>query len=144
MKSSAIFAIAVLSSGSLAAVHMNIARNPSPGLKMSRRMLAKRSSTDFTASLQNEVNSITDANYIISVQVGTPGQDINLAIDTGSSDVWVLSSNASICTSVSSSSGFARRSSSSDCTTCRSLFLFLFLFLFLLLCLAYQRIPVEE
>lgn len=118
MKSSAIFAIAVLSSGSLAAVHMNIARNPSPGLKMSRRMLAKRSGTDFTSSLQNQVNSITDANYIISVQVGTPGQDIDLAIDTGSSDVWVLSPNVSICTS-GSSSGFDRRSSS-DCTTCRS------------------------
>lgn len=135
MKSSAILAIAVLSSGSLAAVHMNIARNPSPGLKMSRRMLAKRSGTDFTASLQNEVNSIVDANYIISVQVGTPGQDINLAIDTGSSDVWVLNTTVSICSSAGSDS-LGKRSSSSDCTTCRSPFL--------LFCIASQIILLEE
>ncbi|KIN07638.1 hypothetical protein OIDMADRAFT_186420 [Oidiodendron maius Zn] len=60
-------------------------------------MLAARK--DFSASLENEVNQITDSNYIINVQVGTPAQDIKLAIDTGSSDVWVLDSTSEACSS---------------------------------------------
>ena len=104
---SAIWSVAALSSCAFAAVPINIAKNPAPGLKLSKRMLAARK--DFSASLENEVNQITDSNYIINVQVGTPAQDIKLAIDTGSSDVWVLDSNSTAC-----SSSFA---TSSECET---------------------------
>jgi hypothetical protein len=33
----------------------------------------------------------------VEVNVGTPGQKQTLAIDTGSSDVWLLSSTADLC-----------------------------------------------
>lgn len=36
--------------------------------------------------------------YIANVTVGTPGQALSLQIDTGSSDVWMSSSSASLCT----------------------------------------------
>jgi hypothetical protein len=108
---SAVLSIAALSSCSLAVVTMNIAKNSAPGLKLSRRMLSARK--DFSASLENQVNQIVDSNYIISVQVGTPAQgNIALAIDTGSSDVWVLDPSAGICAQSGSQSG-------QSCTTCK-------------------------
>ena len=38
--------------------------------------------------------------YMANVTIGTPPQDIALAIDTGSSDIWMLSSKADICNDV--------------------------------------------
>ncbi|PFH55457.1 hypothetical protein XA68_18276 [Ophiocordyceps unilateralis] len=35
--------------------------------------------------------------YFINVTIGVPGQDMALQLDTGSSDVWVPSSNAKLC-----------------------------------------------
>jgi hypothetical protein len=58
----------------------------------SRRLRARDS---FTASL---INNVTAGSYLISTTVGTPGQAINLVIDTGSSDVFVLSNTANQCT----------------------------------------------
>ncbi|KAI1334550.1 aspartic peptidase domain-containing protein [Xylariaceae sp. FL0016] len=51
--------------------------------------------------------------YFASCQVGTPGQNLTLQLDTGSSDVWVPSNTASICSESSSSFG---SSSSDSCT----------------------------
>lgn len=47
-----------------------------------------------TASLGN---AITSGLYYANVTVGTPAQQLSLQIDTGSSDVWVPSSSATIC-----------------------------------------------
>jgi hypothetical protein len=97
MKSIAIttlLSIAALSSGSLAVVTMNISKPPKQPLLVGRSLLAARK--DFSESI---ANNFTGANYNIAVQVGTPAQDITMAIDTGSSDVWVLSVNAGLCTS---------------------------------------------
>lgn len=88
---SAILSIAALSSTALAAVTMNIARSSGPRLKP--RALSKRAS--ITESL---INNNTGGDYIAQVSVGTPPQNINLAIDTGSSDVWMISSTADLCT----------------------------------------------
>jgi predicted aspartyl protease len=43
-------------------------------------------------------NNLTGGSYMANVTVGTPGQEISLVIDTGSSDVFVLSSTADQCT----------------------------------------------
>ncbi|RYP09474.1 hypothetical protein DL765_008424 [Monosporascus sp. GIB2] len=49
--------------------------------------------------LQELHNNLTGGGYYAEVSVGTPPQTVHLIIDTGSSDVWVLDSNADLCTS---------------------------------------------
>ena len=61
-----------------------------PALKMPfAKRLSKKSKTkrddSVVASLLNEVMS-----YDITVEVGSPAQTVNLQLDTGSSDLWVL------------------------------------------------------
>lgn len=90
---SAILSIAVLSSGSLAAFQMNIARNPAGTAKFSRRNLSPRATVAETLA-----NNITGGSYMATVKVGSPGQTQTLAIDTGSSDVWVLDVSTDACT----------------------------------------------
>ncbi|TEY34127.1 hypothetical protein BOTCAL_0644g00040 [Botryotinia calthae] len=65
---------------------------PDPALN---RRLSTRDSV--SASLANDA---TQASYVISVQVGTPPQDIDLTIDTGSADTWVVLNTAASCTGV--------------------------------------------
>ncbi|QSZ36440.1 hypothetical protein DSL72_006319 [Monilinia vaccinii-corymbosi] len=52
-----------------------------------------------TASLGN---ALASGLYYANVTLGTPAQKLSLQIDTGSSDVWVPSSSASICEDASS------------------------------------------
>ncbi|RYP64828.1 hypothetical protein DL769_006503 [Monosporascus sp. CRB-8-3] len=47
--------------------------------------------------LQELHNNLTGGGYYAEVSVGTPPQTVNLILDTGSSDVWVLDSNANLC-----------------------------------------------
>jgi len=90
---SAILSIAALSSCTLAAVTMNIAKNPQAVPRKIRRDLLSRAT--ITESLSNNV---TGGDYIAQVSVGTPPQTLTLLIDTGSSDVWMLASTADLCT----------------------------------------------
>jgi hypothetical protein len=91
---SAILSIAAFSSGSLAAYTMNIARFPGP-TKLSRRNLSPRATI-----AEALANNVTGGSYMAPVSVGTPGQQQSLAIDTGSSDVWVLDVDADLCTNL--------------------------------------------
>lgn len=59
--------------------------------------LRKRDAT-IDATLSNQK---VQGGYFINVEVGTPGQNITLQLDTGSSDVWVPASTAAICTQTS-------------------------------------------
>src|SRR3954468_20305852 len=49
--------------------------------------------------------------YFATCRLGTPGQNLTLQLDTGSSDIWVPDSNAAVC----------RQTGSGQCTlgTCR-------------------------
>ncbi len=49
--------------------------------------------------LQELHNNLTGGGYYADVSIGTPPQPVSLILDTGSSDVWVLDSNANLCTS---------------------------------------------
>ena len=49
----------------------------------------------FSENLFNNRSAMT---YYATVEVGTPGQKATLIVDTGSSDVWVLSNTADLCT----------------------------------------------
>lgn len=46
-------------------------------------------------------NNLTGGGYYAQVTVGTPPQTVDLIVDTGSSDVWVLDSDANLCKSMS-------------------------------------------
>ncbi|PNY24890.1 Elongation factor G, mitochondrial [Tolypocladium capitatum] len=58
--------------------------------------LRPRDGSSFDSALNNNIQL---GGYIATVQVGTPGQQLSLQLDTGSSDVWVPSNKASICRS---------------------------------------------
>ncbi|CAK7270808.1 hypothetical protein SEPCBS57363_004292 [Sporothrix epigloea] len=48
--------------------------------------------------IESLANNVTGGGYYASVEVGTPGQTQVLVVDTGSSDVWVVASDANLCT----------------------------------------------
>ena len=50
-------------------------------------------------------NDLTQGGYFIKCEVGTPAQSLTLQLDTGSSDIWVPASDASVCESSKTSSG---------------------------------------
>lgn len=54
--------------------------------------LSKRDNDTHTMDLKNE-----RAFYIAQVKVGTPGKDVKVLIDTGSADLWVMSTKNSYC-----------------------------------------------
>lgn len=63
--------------------------------------LLRRSSTVAT----DISNDLTQGGYFIKCDVGTPAQTLTLQLDTGSSDIWVPASSASVCESSKSSDG---------------------------------------
>lgn len=78
-------------------VKWSIARNEdvaSAQLKARSEVLSKRASGTVQSSLGNAVQA---GLYFANITVGTPAQNLQVQIDTGSSDVWVPSSTASIC-----------------------------------------------
>ncbi|KAI1372339.1 acid protease [Hypoxylon crocopeplum] len=62
----------------------------------------KRQDGTFTEVITNEK---LRGGYFASCQVGTPGQNLTLQLDTGSSDIWVPSSTASVCETSSQNNG---------------------------------------
>ncbi|UNI23696.1 hypothetical protein JDV02_009500 [Purpureocillium takamizusanense] len=56
--------------------------------------LRRRDGSSFVSSITNNVN---EGGYFATVKVGSPGQELSLQLDTGSSDVWVPWSGAKLC-----------------------------------------------
>jgi predicted aspartyl protease len=104
-----VVAIAGLSAYTHAAFTLGISRNPE-ATNLKKRGLEVRSTV--TESLNNNK---TGGDYIATVSVGTPGQTITLAIDTGSSDVWMMSADADICTSAALQEQVGKGGCSSTC-----------------------------
>jgi hypothetical protein len=96
--SAAALLLTAVISPALALVKFPIARRDGlPANHMSRRHLERRGT--ITESLAN--NHTESVLYLATVSVGTPGQTIVLDIDTGSSDVYVISNHADECTELS-------------------------------------------
>ncbi|RAO69067.1 uncharacterized protein BHQ10_005079 [Talaromyces amestolkiae] len=81
------FALLGLAAGALAAeprvLHMPMARNPNAN------RLAKRGAASVTVT-----NAMSEGIYFVNATVGTPGQLVQLVLDTGSSDVWFFGANS--------------------------------------------------
>lgn len=88
--------LAVVATTSADVLRVPVARI-SPGAVTRRdphHRLGKRAS--YTESL---VNNITGGGYYASVTVGTPGQDVDMVLDTGSSDAFLIAQYANLCES---------------------------------------------
>lgn len=76
--------------------HQNSDKHPNPKYLLDERyanVLKKRGSAN---ALQVKVNNVYTY-YSIAVEIGTPSQQQNLLIDTGSSDIWVIGSDNPYC-----------------------------------------------
>ncbi len=74
-------------------VHMDFQRRHAvDGSPIQRR--ATTSSGTVVQALQNEVSQ---GAYMIDIKVGTPPQVLTLQLDTGSSDAWMVYTDAAIC-----------------------------------------------
>lgn len=60
------------------------------------RRIAQRDALNLGA-----LNNVTGGGYYANISVGTPGQTVTLRLDTGSSDTWVVSPSAALCSSAS-------------------------------------------
>ncbi|RYP48888.1 hypothetical protein DL768_005312 [Monosporascus sp. mg162] len=78
-------------------VQWDIARRERLGLELDTRRA--RSIEEVIA------NDKLNGGYFATCKVGTPGQDVTLQLDTGSSDIWVPASSSGICMKSSSSRG---------------------------------------
>jgi len=61
--------------------------------------LRKRAGTTFEEVITNERGR---GGYFATCKVGTPGQDLTLQLDTGSSDIWVPEDTAAVCSTKTS------------------------------------------
>lgn len=91
-------AAASSSSNTPGVVHMGITRT---NRAVPPSSIRRRADT-YTETLGN---NISYGGYFASVSVGTPAQTQQVILDTGSSDTWFLSSDASVCQTTTSSSG---------------------------------------
>ena len=84
---------ALMASQALAAnvVHVSISKG-AVGAINRRSGLWERDTVEGTLG-----NNITAGSYLAKVSIGTPAQQIELVIDTGSSDVFVVASTADQC-----------------------------------------------
>ncbi|KAL7796822.1 aspartic peptidase domain-containing protein [Trichoderma ceciliae] len=86
----AVASVALASAAQAQVVQFDIEKRHGPSL--SRR----------AATIDGSLSNLkVQGGYFLNVQVGSPGQNITLQLDTGSSDVWVPASNSAICTQVS-------------------------------------------
>ncbi|CAK7227296.1 hypothetical protein SBRCBS47491_006523 [Sporothrix bragantina] len=66
--------------------------------RLRRRATANTDSTSIA-------NDLSEGGYFVTCKIGTPAQTLTLQLDTGSSDIWVPSSSASVCESSRNSDG---------------------------------------
>ena len=91
-------------------VDVPLAPNPLQALPADLIHISRREALDLSA-----LNNITGGGYYVGIAVGTPPQKVAVRLDTGSSDTWVISPLAQLCTSRS-----AQLAAGGGCTaTCK-------------------------
>lgn len=85
--------LALATTASAEAISLPVVRNAAGAVRKRHPRLSKRATV--TESL---VNNVTEGGYYASVSVGTPGQAMTMVLDTGSSDAFVISADANLCT----------------------------------------------
>lgn len=85
--------LALAATAAAEVVAIPVKRNTAGSVRKRSPRLSKRATV--TESL---INNVTAGGYYATVSVGTPGQDLTLVLDTGSSDAWVVSADADLCT----------------------------------------------
>ncbi|CAK7197392.1 hypothetical protein SEUCBS139899_000038 [Sporothrix eucalyptigena] len=102
----AIFAVAANAAVPEGVVQFDVGRRQ-PHPRLSRRATANTDSTTIN-------NDLSEGGYFATCKIGTPEQTLTLQLDTGSSDIWVPSSSASVCESSRNSDGCSLGSFNSD------------------------------
>lgn len=85
--------LALASTAAADVVRIPVARSPAGSVRKRHPRLSKRATLTETL-----VNNVTQGGYYASVSVGTPGQPMTMVLDTGSSDAFVISADADLCT----------------------------------------------
>ncbi|KAK9314327.1 aspartic peptidase domain-containing protein [Lipomyces starkeyi] len=107
MKFSTVGTLALLASGSVlgspiiehrsttpGVVHFPIEARSKPKERLARRLRGRDSNSTVAMTLNND---ISDGAYLTNITIGTPGQSLRVQLDTGSSDLWVQSSDNPTC-----------------------------------------------
>ncbi|EPE27429.1 Acid protease [Glarea lozoyensis ATCC 20868] len=98
--------LALLPLISASTFQLSIARSPTAHLaQLERRQLQNRGLDKRDTVQVSLTNALTQGLYFANISVGTPAQQLMVQIDTGSSDVWVPASGASVCSEPASQGG---------------------------------------
>jgi len=88
---SSLFAGALLVAETQAALKLSLSKTHTPTTINKRHLLPRQN------PLVELLNNITGGSYAAQIAIGNPPQPQNLAIDTGSSDVWFMDNAALRC-----------------------------------------------
>ena len=83
-------------------IKLSTEKRPPAGNDLVHRDVLKRRAAELHARdplLESLYNNRQQGGYFINISIGTPPQPLSVLLDTGSSDLWVMSTETDICKS---------------------------------------------